>query len=173
VRVVRAGLGANAPLPDGRLVSFGLAGALVAGLEPGDLVTAREIVDGEGRRLWAGEPLPVPGARVAVLCGAGRVVDDPGDRRRLATRSGADAVEMESGVIAASGRLAGAVKAISDTPARPVGRLARAATPAGDVNWAALAAAFATQPVVSVRAARGARRALASLERGAAALARF
>jgi len=136
-------------------------------------VTASEIVDEEGRHLWAGKPLVVPGSRVAVVCAAARVVDDPGERRALAGRTGAAAVDMESGALAATGRLAGAVKAISDTPARPVGRLARAATPAGDVDWAAVAAAFATQPLASLRAARAARRALASLERAAVALARF
>jgi nucleoside phosphorylase len=170
--VVRVGLGASAPLPDGRLVSFGLAGALAGDLEPGVLVTAREIVAEDGARLWAGEPLSVPGARTGVLCAAGRVVDDPGERRALAARTAADAVDMESAALAATGRLAGAVKAISDTPARRLGRLARAATPAGDVDWSALAAAVATQPLLSLRAARAARRGLVSLERAAAALAR-
>ena len=37
----RVGLQAGLPLPEGRLVSFGLAGALVSGLAPGTLVTAR------------------------------------------------------------------------------------------------------------------------------------
>jgi nucleoside phosphorylase len=134
-------------------------------------VSVREIVDEGGTSLWAGKPLLVPGARTGVLCSAGRVVDDPGERAALAARTGADAVDMESGVLAMSGRLAGAVKAISDAPGRPLGRLAHAVTPAGEVNWPAVAAAFATQPRDSLRAVRGARRGLASLERAAAALA--
>ncbi|MGH3030121.1 MAG: hypothetical protein ACRDNE_05055, partial [Gaiellaceae bacterium] len=123
-RASRVGLGASGPLPQGRLVSFGLAGALVPGLEPGTLLSARKIVDAEGATLWEGEPVPVPGALTAVVCGAGRVVDDPAARSTLAERTGAVAVDLESGVLAVSGRLAGAVRAISDTPARPVGRLA-------------------------------------------------
>jgi 4-hydroxy-3-methylbut-2-enyl diphosphate reductase len=172
VPIVRVGLGAPGCLPEGRLVSLGLAGALVDGLEPGDLLVAREIVSDEGTRLWAGEPLSVPGARAGVVCAATCVVDDPEKRRGLAARTGADAVDMESAALAASGRLVGSVKAISDTPAHPVGRLARAATPAGEVAWAVVARAFVAEPLVALHAARGARRALGSLERAAAALAR-
>jgi len=47
-RAARVGLQAGLPLPEGRLVSFGLAGALVSGLEPGTLVTARRVVDADG-----------------------------------------------------------------------------------------------------------------------------
>ena len=168
-RVVRLGLGATAPLPAEPLVAFGLAGALVAGLEPGTLVAAYRIVDEHGRTLWEGDALEVAGARPVVLCGARRVVDAAPDRRALAVRSGGEAVDIESGRLAASGRLVGAVKAISDTPERPLGRLAAAATPAGDVDWRAVAAAVATEPRTAFRTAIGARRALASLERAAAA----
>jgi len=58
----RVGLSACLPLPEGRLVSFGLAGALVSGLAPGTLVSARRIVDADGTVLWEQEPLRVPGA---------------------------------------------------------------------------------------------------------------
>ena len=124
----RVGLGARERIPEGRLVSFGLAGALVSGLEPGTLLTARRVVDAEGTVLWEDEPLRVPGALTAIVCDAGRIVDDPVERRELARSTGAAAVDTESATLAATGRLAGVVRAISDTPEQPVGRLAHAAT---------------------------------------------
>jgi hypothetical protein len=168
---VRIGLAATGPVPEEPVVSFGLAGALVAGLEPGMLVTARRVVDEEGRTLWEGDPVLVPAARPVVLCAAVRVVDAPRDRGALAARSGADVVDMESGRLASAGRLVGAVKAISDTPDRPLGRLASAATPDGDVDWRAVGSAFVRERRAALRAAIAARRALASLERAAASLA--
>jgi len=169
---VRVGLrAAHVPLPDGRIAGFGLAGALVPGLEPGTLLTATRIVDESGAVLWEGEPLAVPGARAAVICAAGRVVDDPAERRALAARTGADAVDMESGVLARSGRLAGVVRAVSDSAARPVGRLARASKEDGRTAWGVVGWAFLTEPVTATRAALGARRALAALSRAASDLA--
>jgi nucleoside phosphorylase len=168
---VQVGLGASAgALPDGPIASFGLAGALVDELEPGAVVSATRIVDEAGRVLWEGEPLPVTGAREGVVCAASRVVDDPAERRRLAERTGAVVVDMESEALARSGRLAGAVRAVSDTPSRPVGRLAAASKLDGSTDWAVVAAAFLTQPRAAARAARGARRALAALEEAAATL---
>jgi adenosylhomocysteine nucleosidase len=169
-RAWRAGLGVSGPLPAGPLVSFGLAGALVPGLEPGTLLSARKIVDPEGATLWEGDPLPVPGALAAVVCGARRVVDEPAARRALAERTGAVAVDLESGVLAGTGRLAGTVRAISDTPARPVGRLAAAARPDGRTDWIVVARAFLADPRGFVLAALGARRALGSLRHAAVAL---
>jgi adenosylhomocysteine nucleosidase len=169
-RVARVGLGARLPLPAGRLVSFGLAGALVPGLEPGTLVSAERIVDGEGTTLWEGRALPVPGARAGALCAVDRVIDDAREREALAARTGALAVDMESGRLAASGRLTGAVRAISDTASRPVGLLARAAKPNGGVDLPAVLQAFATEPLTAFRAARGAGRAFSALERAAVAL---
>jgi hypothetical protein len=166
----RVGLSASLPLPAGQLVSFGLAGALVAGLEAGTVVSATRVVDETGAVLWEGEPVPVPGAIEGVLCAAPRVVDDAGERAALASRTGAIAVDMESGTLAASGRLAGVVRAVSDGPGRPVGRLGHAATPDGGTAWGIVAMAFLTQPVRSARASRDAQRALAALEAAAAAL---
>ena len=132
------------------------------------LVSARRIVDEAGRTLWEGEPLAVPGARAVVLCGARDVVDEPAEREALAARSGADAVDMESARLAASGRLLGAVKAVSDTSTRRLGRLAAAATPDGGLDWRVVATAFATEPRAALRAALAVRRGLSSLERAAA-----
>jgi adenosylhomocysteine nucleosidase len=168
---VRVGLRASrADLPDGRIAGFGLAGALVDGLEPGTLLSASRIVDESGAILWEGEPLSVPGARAAVLCAAFDVVDDAGERRALAERTGAVAVDMESGALAATGRLAGVVRAVSDSPSKRVGCLASASKDDGSTDWGAVAKAFVTEPITATRAARDARRALAALETAAGSL---
>jgi adenosylhomocysteine nucleosidase len=165
------GLRASLPPPDGWFVSFGLAGGLAAGLRPGTLLTAERLVDASGRTLWEGDPLPVEDAHPAVICAVDGVVDDPAERRALAEQSGAVAVDMESGVLAASGRLVGIVRAVSDTPEQPVGCLACAARPDGGTDWKVVARAFASEPVKSARTALGARRAFGALERAATALA--
>jgi adenosylhomocysteine nucleosidase len=165
------GQGANLPLPDGRLVSFGFAGGLVDVLEPGALLTATKIVDPEGRTLWEGDALAVPGARPAVICWSPEgVVNEPEARRALAERSGAVAVDMESGPLAATGRLAGAVRALSDTGEHPVGALACAGKSDGGTDWKVVAKAFVTEPVHSIRTARDARKAIRALYRAAGAL---
>ncbi|MGH3013237.1 MAG: hypothetical protein ACRDMY_15575 [Gaiellaceae bacterium] len=170
-RAARVGLGARLPLPEGQLVSFGLAGALVPGLAPGTLVTATKVVDANGTVLWEFEPLRVPGALAAVVCGAGSVVDDPAARHELARETGAAVVDTESATLAETGRLAGVVRAVSDTPERPVGRLAHAAVPDGRTDWRAVLQAFFAEPRATLRTAAGARQALTSLRHAAASLA--
>lgn len=167
----RVGLRASLGAPAGPHASFGLAGALVEGVEPGTVVTARRVVDTDGVVLWEGTPLDVPGASVGTVCSSERVIDDPAERSALAERTGAMAIDMESGPLAASGRLTGIVRAIADGPERPVGKLAHAATDAGGVRWGVVLTSFLTEPRRAVRSARAARRALESLERAAGALA--
>jgi nucleoside phosphorylase len=147
-----------------------VAGALIPGLDPGTLVTASRVVDGEGGVLWEGEPLPLPGARPAVFCDVRRIVDDPEDRALLAARTGAEVVDMESASLAASGRLAGVVRAVIDTPGERLGRLAFAVKADGSTDWPAVARAFVAEPVTSVGVARRARLASASLARAAESL---
>jgi adenosylhomocysteine nucleosidase len=170
-RTARVGLGAGLPLPEGPLVSFGFCGALVPGFEPGTLLSAERVVAPDGEVLWAGEPLDVPGALRGVICAADGVADESGMRRALAETSGAVAVDMESGVLAGSGRLAGVVRAVSDGTGTPVGRLVRAGKADGSTDWRVVAEAFALEPRRSMRTALGARRALRTLERAAEALA--
>lgn len=170
-RAAVVGQGAQLPLPGGRLVSFGFAGGLAAGLDAGALLTATRVVDPDGKVLWEGEPLAVPGAQPAVICWSpDGVVDEPEARRALADRSGAAAVDMESGTLAATGRLAGAVRAISDTGEYPVGALACAGKADGGTDWKVVAKAFVLEPVKSIRTARDARRAMAALRKAAEAL---
>jgi adenosylhomocysteine nucleosidase len=116
----RIGIRGAAGLPAGRLVSFGLAGALHDGLAIGDVLDATRVVDPAGATLWEGEALGVPGARAGTVVASHVLVADAAERRRLHEASGADAVDMESGVLAASGRLAGCVRSISDVPASSI-----------------------------------------------------
>jgi len=170
-KAVVVGQGASLPLPDGLLLSFGFGGALADALEPGTLLTATTVVDRGGRVLWEGEPLDVPGARHAVICWSpDEVVNEPDARRALAASSGAVAVDMESGRLAETGRLAGVVRAISDTGARPVGALANAARADGRTAWKVVAQAFVTDPVGSIRITRDARKAMRALQDAAEAL---
>ena len=126
----RIGMRARRPLPDGQLVLAGVAGAVAPGLGPGDIVVAdRVVLDGAADRDAA---VVLPGAadlakalRIAGLTvhlgpvgGADRIVT--GAARAAWADRGALAVDMESGVLARTGRLAAVVRAIVDTPAHPL-----------------------------------------------------
>ena len=126
----RVGMRARRPLPDGQLVLAGVAGAVAPGLGPGDIVVAdRVVLDAAADRDAA---VVLPGAadlakalRIAGLTvhlgpvgGADRIVT--GAARAAWADRGALAVDMESGVLARTGRLAAVVRAIVDTPAHPL-----------------------------------------------------
>jgi hypothetical protein len=129
------------------------------------------VVDPRGDVLWEGEALPVPGAQPAVICWSpDGVVNEPEARRALAESSGAVAVDMESGRLAETGRLAGAVRAVSDTGTRPVGALVSAGKADGGTDWKVVAKAFVTEPRESIRTTRDARKAIRALHRAAEAL---
>ncbi len=161
-RAAVVGVGARRPLPDGPLVSFGLAGALHDGLRVGEVVDAVRGVDEEGRPLWEGGPLGAPGARPGTVVACSRLVDRPEERRALARRSGADAADMESGLLARSGRLRGVLRAVSDTPSRPLGPLARALGRDGRLTWTGVVAVLAS-PRPAARALGDVHRALGRL----------
>jgi hypothetical protein len=158
------GLGASKGVPKGRLVSFGIAGALSDALPVGTVIDATRVVDETGTTLWEGGPLGAVAARTGTILGASRIVDDPAERARLHAQTGADAVDMESGPLARSGRLAGCLRAVSDTPTRRLGGVAAGAKPSGDLDVAGFLRGFLREPLVTMRAALGARRALKSLE---------
>jgi adenosylhomocysteine nucleosidase len=163
LRATVVGVGVREPVPDGQLVSFGLAGALRDDLELGDVLDAVRVVDPEGATLWEGDPLGVSGARRATMLAADGVVDDADERRRLHRSTGADAVDMESGALARTGRLAGCVRAVSDTPARPLGPLGNTIDAEGSLRLSGIAA-LTIRPRASWRALSGVRRALRRLE---------
>ncbi len=162
-RTALVGLGASRGVPDGRLVSFGIAGALAPDLPIGTVIDATRVVDESGAVLWEGGPLGAERARTGTILGASRIVDDPEERARLRAQTGAEAVDMESGPLARSGRLVGCLRAVSDTPARRLGGVAQGATPEGDVDALGFLRGFVREPVVTLRAVFGARRALKSL----------
>jgi len=162
-RTALVGIGARGGLPEGRLVSFGLAGGLHDGLECGEGLDATRIVDPDGTVLWEGRPLGVAGARPGTILAVDAIVDDPAERRRLHERTGADAADMESGALARSGRLAGCLRAISDTPARTLGPLAQVLDSEGRLRPGGIARALAA-PRRTGRALADVRRALRRLE---------
>jgi 4-hydroxy-3-methylbut-2-enyl diphosphate reductase len=163
VAAARVGLGATGVLPEGDLVSFGLAGALVEDLDPGQVICAARLVDRHGATLWEGVPLGIPGSIPAVVCASDRIVDSPAERKALAHQSGALAVDMESAVLARSGRLAAIVRVVSDCPGSPLGRLAGGSHSDGTVAWGGVARAFAASPLASFRSSAAARKAVARL----------
>jgi adenosylhomocysteine nucleosidase len=167
LRAELVGLGAKNGIPSDSVVSFGLAGGL-GDLPAGTVIDATRVVDEEGRVLWEGEPLGVPGARRGTLLGSDRVIDDPAERREAHRRTGADAIDLESGVLAASGRLAGCLRAVSDTPQRTLHGLCNAVHEDGRYAWGGLAKAFARAPIGFSRAGADGKRALDALARAGA-----
>ncbi|MDX3006205.1 4-hydroxy-3-methylbut-2-enyl diphosphate reductase [Kribbella solani] len=145
---VRTGRSRGSPL-GGPVLVAGVAGALVDGIAPGDLVVATEVWSagnegGDGRWATAGAPAGAVGAavsgavvsRAAVLVAgelrrrgftvhlgpvvtAGRVVDSAGERAALAAR-GAVAVDTESALLAADDGQTVVVRAVVDNPTHPL-----------------------------------------------------
>jgi hypothetical protein len=149
-------------LPEGDVMSYGLAGAL-DGLPCGTVLDATRVVDETGAVLWEGEPLGVPGAVRGTILASERIVDDPAERRALHERTGADAADLESGVLARSGRLRGVLRAVSDTPERGLHGICDAVKPEGPYDWAGIARGLARSPVGFLRAGLDGKRALDAL----------
>jgi adenosylhomocysteine nucleosidase len=164
---VRVGLCVANGVPEGRLVSFGLAGSL-GGLGVGDVLDATRVVDETGATLWEGPGLGVRGARDGVVLGGDVLVHDAEERARLHEASGADAVDMESGVLARSGRLAGVVRAIADDADSAVEGVDRTVHADGRTNAAGLVRWVATRRGDAFRSMRDAVQALRSLEEAVA-----
>ena len=159
------GLGVSNGVPAGeRLVSFGVAGALRSDLPVGTVIDATRVVDESGAVLWEGGPLGASPARPGTILGADRIVDDPSERARLHAETGADAVDMESAKLARTGRLAGCIRSISDTPTSRLAGLAHAVTIGGRVDYFGFLRGFVREPLETARAARNARRALKALQ---------
>jgi 4-hydroxy-3-methylbut-2-enyl diphosphate reductase len=126
VRGTRVGMRACRPLPAGPLLLAGVAGAVVPGPRPGDLVVADRILTDAAPALaltGAAElatALRAAGLTVHVgaVAGADRLVT--GAARTDHAQRGALAVDMESAVLAGTGRLAAVVRAIVDTPVHPL-----------------------------------------------------
>lgn len=111
------------------LVSFGIAGALAPGLQPGDIVLSTEVVDDDRRWLSSDtlRPLiaalvPQIGAREGAVLGARIALASEDDKRRAWQETGAVAVDLESVVVARSAAALGipfvVLRAIADTATR-------------------------------------------------------
>ncbi len=161
-RTAVVGIAASRGVPAGRIVSFGVAGGL-DGLAVGTVIDATRVVAEDGSVLWEGPGLGVADARPGTILALDRIADDPAERRRLREATGADAVDMESGILAATGRLEGCVRAVSDTPARTLGPLAHAVDPFGRPRPAVLVQALARHPAATARGLADIRTALRSL----------
>jgi hypothetical protein len=163
LRAARVGLGAQRGVPEGPVVSYGLAGSL-DGLGRGAVIDAVRVVGESGETLWEGEGLGVPGAVRGTLLAAERIVDDPLERARLHGETGADAVDMESGALACGGSLAGVLRAVADTPDRPLtAGIAGAIGPDGAFAWTGIARAALRSPRAFARTASDGRCALRAL----------
>ena len=167
LNAVRVGVSVANGVPEGRLVSFGLAGSL-GDLHVGDVLDATRVVDENGATLWEGPGLDVPRARSGVVLGGDALVYDAAERSRLREASGADAVDMESGALARSGRLAGVLRAISDDAGSAIEGIDSTVHPDGRTNVPGLLRWTATRRGNAIRSMRDALRALKALEEAAA-----
>jgi len=165
---VRVGVCVANGVPEGRLVSFGLAGSL-GGLRVGDVLDATRVVDETGTTLWEGPGLGVRGARAGIVLGGDVLVHDAAERARLHEASGADAVDMESGVLARSGRLAGVLRAVSDDAGSAVEGVDRTVHADGRTNVAGLLRWIASRRGDAVCSMRDALTALHALEQAVVA----
>jgi adenosylhomocysteine nucleosidase len=167
LNTVRVGVCVANGVPEGSLVSFGLAGSL-GELRIGDVLDATRVVDETGATLWEGPGLGVRGARGGIVLGGDVLVHDATERERLREASGADAVDMESGVLARSGRLAGVVRAISDDAGSTVEGVDTTVHADGRTNVAGLVRWVLARRGGAIRSMRDALKALRSLEEAVA-----
>lgn len=105
------------------MISSGFAGGLHDDLSVGDLILGENYSD--GRLLSrAGELLEGHSARIAKLITADDIADSEGERAALHQKHGADAVDMESAIIAAACAARGvrmlSLRVITDTPRQPL-----------------------------------------------------
>jgi adenosylhomocysteine nucleosidase len=151
-----------------RVVSFGLAGALDDALNIGDVIDATRVVDEFGATLWEGAGLGVGGARSGTVLASDVLVHDAEERRRLRAVSGADAVDMESGVLARSGRLAGVLRAISDDAASAIEGVDQTIHDDGRTDVVGMVRWIARRRGDALRSMKGAVVALRALEKAVA-----
>jgi hopanoid-associated phosphorylase len=109
------------------VISIGLAGALAAGLSPGDWVVADAVLAGDVRLAtdagWRARLIAaLPGAREGAFLGSEAMLTDAAEKQRVRLASGALAVDMESHVAARVAQRLGlpfaAARVISDAADR-------------------------------------------------------
>ncbi|HEX3930866.1 MAG TPA: 4-hydroxy-3-methylbut-2-enyl diphosphate reductase [Nocardioides sp.] len=148
VEVVRTGRATGEPRPGPVLVA-GVAGALVSGIEPGDLVVANEVRRGDTVVTCPVAPLLAGALRrrglrvhLGPVVTVDHVVHDPAERESLAA-TGAIAVDTESALLLSRDGSDAVVRAVVDAPDR---LLLRPGMPLRGVK--ALAALRAAAPVI-------------------------
>lgn len=153
----------------GRLANWGVAGALDAGLAPGDVLLPDRILYAPDAPAFAADAdalacidhalAPYLHVRTGALWSADRPVASAADKQALAARSGALAVDMEAATVAAVAARADlpfiALKAICDPATRELpARIVRAMDAgSGGFSWRMLAAIMCGGPA-AWRAAR-------------------
>lgn len=127
-----------------RLVSIGLAGACVAGLQAGEVLRARTVVD-----VRTGERFEGDGSEAALLATVGSIAG-AAEKRRLVESYGAVMVDMEAACVArlaeAHGLRFAAIKAISDASGVSLDGMERFATADGRFREMAFARHVAVRP---------------------------
>jgi hopanoid biosynthesis associated radical SAM protein HpnH len=147
-------------------VSFGLWDAATDCV--GEVLDATRVVDEHGESLWEGSALGIPGARDATVLASDALVHDAVERRRLHEASGADAVDMESGVLARSGRLVGVLRVVSDGVDSAIEGVDTTVHADGSTDVVGLLRWVATRRTDAVRSMRDAVTALRELEKAVA-----
>ena len=130
--------------PVERLLSIGLAGACVEGLQAGEVLRAGSVVDVRTGERFAGD-----GGEAALLATVGAIAGIA-EKRRLVESYGAVMVDMEAACVArlaeAHGLKFGAVKAISDPSGVSLDGMERFATADGRFREIAFARHLALRP---------------------------
>jgi adenosylhomocysteine nucleosidase len=104
------------------LISFGIAGGLSSKLRPGSLVVADEVITDFDRYPAISSSATMIRAHVGPIYGSWTIVATPAEKRALRRRTGALAVDMESGSVARVAMEAGlpfiAIRAVADPVTR-------------------------------------------------------
>jgi adenosylhomocysteine nucleosidase len=134
------------------VISAGFSGAIVAGLNIGELIVASEVCDAEGgcwRATWPDTTSAIPRGRLLTVAS---LVGRPEEKRRLGERTGAVAVDMETAAVARrctdAGVPFGCLRVISDDVDTPLSESLLAVLADGRVRTGRLAAAVLRRPAL-------------------------
>ena len=134
------------------VISIGLGGALVEGLEPGDWVVGSSVGPIDTDPAWTKRLMQaLPGARLGPIAGSDVMIVDAAAKGALRAASGALAVDMESHIAARVAQRHGlpfaAARTISDGADRALPPAAQAGMrPDGGMDVLAVIAALARRP---------------------------